>query len=183
MYKIINNKHIRFYLAVIIISLTLNWLVQLSYYILMTSRNPLAFQGQKTLLEYLTGVIGDGVIAPIINVLVFIFFTTIHLKPQKKTIIKMFILALITDILVHFFQGAFSLTNWSMPKPFEWNFAGYWHMISLPIQMTYLYYFFYIVVKKWREVKKKTILKYPVFAVLGLMLLFLVLFIFDNGLI
>lgn len=177
------KKRLVWIILIIIASLILDWLMQLSFYFYTINQNPLAFQGQKTLLEYLTGVIGDGVIAPIINVLVFVFFTTIHLKPQKKTIVKMFILALITDILVHFFQGAFSLTNWSMPKPFAWNFAGYWHMISLPIQMTYLYYFFYTMVVKWKEVKKNVVLKRSITAVFGLMLLFVVLFFFDNGLI
>lgn len=181
MYKIINNKHIRFYLAVIIISLTLNWLVQLFYYILMTSRNPQAFLGQKTLLEYWTGVLGDGVIAPIINVFVFFFFTTLHLKPQKKIVIKMFALALLTDILVHFLQGKLGLVNWSMPKPFAWNFAGYWHMISLPIQMTYLYLFFYSVIASKDRIKHNVFLIKLVLGVLGLMLLFVVLFLFDNG--
>lgn len=174
------KKTLYWALVILILSLTLNWFVQLSYYIYKINLQPLAFQGQKTLLEYLTGIIGDGLIAPIINVVVFVFFTTIHLKPQKRTVIKMFALALITDILVHFFQGALSLTNWSMPKPFVWNFAGYWHMVSLPTQMTYLYYFFYTVVKNWREVKNKVALKKPILAVFGLMLLFVVLFFIDN---
>lgn len=180
MKKYLKPKFLILYGAVFIISLILNWLMQLSYYTLTISQNPHAFLGQRTLLQYYTGVYGDGVIAPLINILAIYFFLFINFKPKKNVVLKMFGLALLTDIFDHLFWGLLKLTNWSMPKPFVWDFSGYWHMVSLPIQMTYLYVYFYAVIVNWEKAQKERSLKISVGIVFGLMLLFLVLFLIDN---
>lgn len=126
------------YLAIYAISLFLNWLVQLGYYLFTTHKDPRAFAGQKTLLEYYTGFIGDGIIVPLINILIFIFIVNSGFEVSFSTILVALAAGLGLDVLTHYFQGKAELTNWSMPEPFSWNFAGKWHMISFPIQISYL---------------------------------------------
>lgn len=126
------------YLLIYLSSLSLNWLVQLGYYLYCKQKNPRAFAGQKTLLNYYTGFIGDGIVVPLINTLIYTFILNSSFRPSLLTILSAIAIGLGLDILAHYIQGRFKMVNWSMPKPFDWNFAGRWHMISLPIQMGYI---------------------------------------------
>ncbi len=123
----------------------MNWGIQLSYYLWRKHQDKHAFAGQKTLLNYYTGYLGDGIIVPLINTLIFYVIYKIGTNINWTLILSMFSCGLVLDVLAHYFQGKFKLTNWSMPKPFSWNFAGYWHMVSFPIQMGYIMFFFWIV--------------------------------------
>lgn len=123
---------------IFIFSLTLSWLVQLGYYLYCKQKDPKAFTGQKTLLDYYTGYIGDGIIVPLINTLIYILILNSSFRPSFLTILSAIAIGLGLDILAHYVQGRFKLVNWSMPRPFNWNFAGKWHMISFPIQMGYM---------------------------------------------
>lgn len=134
--------------GIIVLSLVNNWLVQLIYY-LRTKKDHL---GQRTLLNYYTGVIGDGVIAPIINVLVYFVMAAVQFTPSASQLILAIIGAILIDISIHFLQGKLGLVNWSMRVPYKWNFAGKWHMISLPIQVTYLLLFSFVLWSNTREV-------------------------------
>ena len=125
-------------LVIIALSLILNWLVQLAYYLYKVGKNPKAFGSHRTLLDYYTGYIGDGIILPIINVLIFFLLRSLNF-PLDNLIIGISVgMGIAANVLVHYFQGKKELTNWSMPKPFDWNFAGKWHMISFPIQASYI---------------------------------------------
>ncbi|MCL5675844.1 MAG: hypothetical protein M1120_01825 [Patescibacteria group bacterium] len=178
--KKVNFKLLSLNAAVFIISLFLNWLVQLFYYLVTVSYNPGAFLGKRILLDYTTGVIGDGLIVPVINVFILNFLILSRVKLNKLVTIAVLVLSLLTDFLAHFFQGLLNLTNWSMPRPFQWNFAGYWHMVSLFLQMTYLYLFFYAVTVSHVRIRKDIKLQACVVGVFSLMLLFLILFLKDN---
>jgi hypothetical protein len=43
--------------------------------------------------------------------------------------------------LFHAYQGAQSLTNWTMPRPWRWNAFGYYHAFYMAAQFTALAYF------------------------------------------
>lgn len=168
------------YLVIIIVSLINNWGVQLAYYFYRKRKDPKAFRGQKTLLHYYTGYIGDGIIAPLINILIYYFMVNIRYKPTVYELIWVFVLAVLLDILTHFYQGKMKMTNWSMPRPFQWNFAGYWHMVSFPIQISYLLLFFWILVRNSERVVANQSMLAATAGVFGLMAAFLVLYHFDN---
>lgn len=91
-----------------------------------------------------------------------------------------FFLALILDIAAHYVQGRLKLVNWSMPKPFKWNFAGYWHMISFPFQIGYILLFFNILIMNIDIVMSEVVIRYALYSVLGLMIVFILLYCRDN---
>lgn len=168
------------YLVIIVVSLILNWGVQLSYYLWRIRKNPKAFAGQKTLLHYYTGYIGDGIIAPLINILIFYVIVNIGYFPTGNELLISFLLALLFDFLAHFAQAKWSMTNWSMPKPFQWNFAGHWHMVSFPIQISYLLLFLWLLVHNGDRIVRHWPILAATAGIFALMAVFVVLYHFDN---
>lgn len=176
-------------ILIVILSLIMNWFVQLSYYLWRKHKDRLAFAGQKTLLNYYTGVIGDGVIVPVINVLIYyIIYNLSQIRGTGETgviggnngLFYAFMAGLTLDFLAHYFQGKLKLTNWSMPKPFHWNFAGYWHMVSFPFQMGYLVLFFWLIGTNWSNLLSGSGTVLATIGVWCLMALFVVLYCLDN---
>lgn len=182
----------KFWLAtamVVLVSLTMNWFIQLGYYFWRKHQNPKAFAGQRTLLNYYTGFLGDGVVVPLINVLIFYIIVSMGQREGIgmigaiggiKGVSLAFTVGLMVDILAHYLQGKLKLTNWSMPRPFHWNFAGYWHMISFSIQLGYLALFFWIIWTKWVMISSDSGLALAAIEILSLMVVFILLYAKDN---
>ncbi len=180
------------YLFILIATFILDFGVQLGYYLWRTRKDPKAFAGQKTLLHYYTGWFGDGVIAPLINVLIFYVIVRLGGKEgkegieelgemiKKEPMAALFGLALVLDVATHYIQGKTKMVNWSMPRPFHWNFAGYWHMISFPIQISYLLLFLWLIIHNGRRIMESQPLVAASLGIFGLMAVFLVLYHFDN---
>lgn len=161
------------YFLIIILSLINNWGVQLAYYYYRVRKDKYAFRGQKTLLQYYTGYIGDGLIAPVINILIYYSIVNTGYSLVLSDLVWCYVGGLTLDIVVHYIQGRYALTNWSMPYPFRWNFAGFWHMISFPIQIGYLLLFGKVFATYGAEA-------WCLISIAGLMILFVVLYCIDN---
>ncbi|MCL4359960.1 hypothetical protein M1555_01740 [Patescibacteria group bacterium] len=176
-------------LVIIFLSLFMNWFVQLGYYIYRKQRDTDAFKGEKTLLQYYTGFIGDGIIVPVINVLVYYIIVSISQRTGQDMFAVIggfagltlaFGVGLGIDVMAHYAQGKLGLTNWSMPRPFHWNFPGWWHMISFPVQMAYLFLFFRVVFTRPRSVFAAPGPAAATLGILTLMISFVVLYKADE---
>lgn len=177
----IYNTYMNWQSIVIIVLLSLinNWLVQLSYYLYVVRKNPVAFVGHRTLLDYWTGVVGDGVIAPLINIFIYFVIVNTGIEITASVIIWSYVIALWFDILTHYFQARQSMTNWSMPKPYQWNGAGKWHMVSFSIQVAYLIIYIYTLIQYYDAILRSPILLVSVVAIATLSFLFIFLFWVD----
>ncbi len=164
---------------ILAISLTANWFVQFAYYFYKKRCDPNAFKFERTLLNYYTGYIGDGMILPVLNVLIYLLLVSINFKPGALLVIFSLAIGVLTDIVIHYFQGKKALTNWSMSKPFKWNFAGYWHMVSFPVQIAYISLFFITLVSDFQQIIKNPASILFVLGAFGLMAFFVFLFIID----
>jgi hypothetical protein len=175
------HKHpLPLYLALtIVISLTFNWFVQLFYYMYEININPQAFAGVKTLFDYQTGIIGDVLLLPIINMLILFVFISLPKDVKKLPFLGVAVAGALGDFFMHFMQGHLKLTNWSMPHPFEWNFVTYWHMFSLFFQLGFIFAFFYLMVCYWRDLKKDPWVMDSAAGVISLLLVFIILFMHD----
>lgn len=171
------------YLLIYLVSLFFNWLVQLSYYLSVTRKKPQAFEGYKTLFDYYTGIIGDGIIVPLINILIYIFILNSGYQPSILTIVEALTIGITLDVAFHYAQARLELVNWSMPGRFQWNFAGRWHMISFPIQISYLALFVFALRTHWGLMLSNPALKTATIGISGLCLLFLFLFAIDYELV
>ena len=162
--------------VIVVLSLVNNWLVQLVYYLKTKEKHV----GQRTLLQYYTGYLGDGLIAPVINVLVFYILYSLGFWPGWNLFILALVGAIVLDIVVHCLQGKLKLVNWSMTEPYCWNFAGKWHMISLPIQMTYLFVFTEALWLKTKDIFLNFGMTVAADTIFVLMALFVLLYLKDN---
>lgn len=139
----------------------------------------MVFQGQKTLLDYQTGIIGDVLILPIVNMLIIFVFISLPKDVKKLPLLGVFGFGALADFFMHYMQGRLRLVNWSMPKPFEWNFVSHWHMISLFFQLSYLFAFFYLAAKYRKDLSHHPWVKDAAAGVFTLLILFIILFMHD----
>lgn len=166
-----------YYVAIILVSLIANWFVQLGYYLYETSRNPLVFHGERTLMDYKTGFIGDLVLIPIMNAVILYIILKSKSNLVRLHLYHVALCGLLADILLHFFQGYLRLTNWSMPRPFQWDFVSYWHMVSFFFQISFVILFVYVTIRRLAIDDKRVLM--ATYVVFGMMGLFVLLFLQD----
>lgn len=108
--------------------------------------SPLVLQ-QRTVLDFKSAIIGDGIILPVVNA-VAAYFLQKQKSEIKKYLPYAFILSILITAYFHIRQGHEGLTNWSMPRPWEWNILGYFHALYMLTVTTLLSLFFLIAFKK-----------------------------------
>ncbi len=162
-----------------LVTLTADWLIQMGYYFYTLSRNPQAFVGVKTLFDYGSGVIGDGVLLPIVSVLIMFVLIAISFKLKLWEWLVIGGIGLVCDFLMHTAQAKLNLTNWSMPQAFQWDFVSYWHMISVFFQLSYIALFFWVFIKFRHQIAKRGVTLLASWSVVFLLLVFVYLFVRD----
>ena len=125
-------------IAVFAASLILDFGIPYSYYLYVTRFKGKSFDPHRAINSYFSGMIGDAVCAPFINTM--LFLTYFDLTVPLKTTIILYCLAIGLFImsLLHLAQAKMEMTNWSMPKPWQWTFPGKYHMFSATIQFSFI---------------------------------------------
>lgn len=149
------------------------------YLLVIKSPLVLNFRGSLT---FISSILGDGIILPIINM-----FAISFLLNNKKLVNKLnlsigLVIGLLITIYFHTVQGIEELVNWSMPTPWHWNFLGLWHAIYMLVVASFLAFYFIAVIsyiEKNRKINRESI-----FVILGIIIFFVLLkfdyaFIFD----
>ena len=173
------RKYYIYYILVFLGSLFTDWIIQFTYYIYKVSLDPGAFRGVKTLFDYNSGIIGDSLLLPSINVLILYLIYSLPVRLKRSLLIKIGFLGVLGDILINYFQGKLNLINWSMPTPFRWSFIGYSHMATFFLQWSYILIFFYILLAHLSQIRKNRQLSEATIAASVLLLIFFVLFLND----
>lgn len=139
---------------------------------LLAVNSPLVLQYRSSLM-YISSILGDGIILPIVNMLAVLgLFKNQELIGRLVIILSLFFGLLIT-LYFHITQAVQGLVNWSMPKPWEWNFLGAWHALYMLV-VTSLICLFYIVLSRtiW---KYKRLSRGFVLVTLGIVLFLILL--------
>jgi len=110
---------------------------------LLAINSPLVLQFRSSLM-FVSSILGDGIILPVVNMLI-----VSSLIKNKKFISRLIVAlslfcGLIITLYFHITQAIQGLVNWTMPKPWEWNFLGGWHALYM-FAVTSLISLFYIV--------------------------------------
>ena len=97
---------------------------------LIQIHDPLVEQFRAS-LSYKSAIFGDGILLPIVN-MVMISFLLKHrgLLTKKVRGFGVFGGALITAYF-HITQALDKVVNWAMPSPWHWNLLGLWHAIYM----------------------------------------------------
>lgn len=143
----------------------------LNFYLLaIKSSLILDFRGSLT---FVSSIIGDGIILPIVNMLAVSFILNNKLLANRLSIVGGLIIGLMITIWFHVVQGLQGLINWSMPSPWQWNFLGLWHAIYMFSVASLLSLYFIITIKYIR--KNRKIPKESIFVILGIITFFILL--------
>jgi hypothetical protein len=106
---------------------------------------------QATVFSYYSGVVGDGLLIPVVNVAGFALLRQLPVSIPWRRWPAYALLGLITATLVYYVQASRDLVNWSMPAPYQWSDVGQFHFFVLATEMTYLYIVLATALNNWRE--------------------------------
>ena len=100
----------------------------------------LSYHGSgRTVFDYHSGVLGDGLILPALNVASLALLRSLaHAIPWRRLPLYV-LLGAATALASFLLQAHWDLTNWSMPAPFLWSPVGQVHFFVLSGEMAFLY--------------------------------------------
>jgi hypothetical protein len=93
------------------------------------------------------GIIMDGFLAGAINLTALNFLLALKPKILMVDIKIALFMGLASMIFAHLWMSARRWKIWVMPQPWHFNSAGYWHMVSMTTQMSFLFYPLVIILK------------------------------------
>jgi hypothetical protein len=115
----------------------------------------LTYRGhQHTVFAYYSGVLGDGLFIPAVNVAAFIVLRQLAPDIQWKRLPLYVLLGLVTAMTAFLVQAGLDLVNWSMPTPFHWSDVGDFHFPVMWAELSYLYLALATAVNNWRDLRR-----------------------------
>lgn len=127
----------------------LNW-----YWILVD--DPFVEQFRST-LNYTSAIIGDGIVLPLVNMLMVAFLLKVRRYLTLKIKFFGFIFGLLITLYFHITQALEGIVNWAMPEPWHWNLLGLWHffyMLAVATLISTFYLVCFKVIKKEKRIPK-----------------------------
>lgn len=124
----------------------------LNFYLLVI-HSKLVLQFRSS-LNYISSILGDGIILPIINMFVASFLLKNREIISKLSISLTLISGFIITLYFNIVQAAEGLVNWSMPTPWHWNFLGVWHalyMFSVASLLSLFYISLFLYTRRHRK--------------------------------
>jgi len=138
---------------------------------LLSINSPLVLQFRSSLM-YISSIFGDGMILPIVNMLIVSSLIKNQEFISRLIVFLSLFFGLIITLYFHITQALHGLVNWSMPKPWEWNFLGAWHTLYMLIVTSLISLFYIVLILNFK--KQKKLHREAVLITLGI-ILFLVL--------
>lgn len=118
----------------------------------------LTYRGhQATVFSYYSGVVGDGLLIPTVNVAGFVLLRQLPVGIPWKRWPAYALLGIATAAVVYLVQASFDLVNWSMPTPYQWSDVGQFHFFVLSAEMSYLYIVLATALINWRALMADSI--------------------------
>ena len=146
--------------------------------VMILTKDPI-IKKHKATLSFVSAWIGDGVLLPIINVLMMMAFRRWHVQVGRRN--GAVALAGGMGIMSAFqiAQGLQGMTNYTMPKPWRWTWLGYYHMLYMGSQFTYMLFYFIALYHAWQKGQVTAAQKRDLAAIAGMIALFAGLLQYD----
>lgn len=149
----------------------------LNLYLLATN-SPLVLQFRSTLF-YISSILGDGVILPIVNMFAASFIVKNKILIERQHFPLALFLGFLVTLYFHIVQGLLGLVNWSMPKPWQWNSLGVWHAFYMFGVSSLLFLYFLVLIRRLKKEsigrRVTAITKETFFIIVGLVIFFVLL--------
>jgi hypothetical protein len=109
---------------------------------------------QPTVFAYYSGVLGDGLLIPAVNVAAFVLLRQMSSLIPWKRLPLYVLLGLITAMSAFLMQGKLDWVNWSMPIPFHWSEVGQFHFLVMWAEISYLYIVLATAINHWSALRQ-----------------------------
>jgi len=115
----------------------------------------LSYKGhQHTVFSYYSGILGDGLLIPAVNVAGFVLLRQLARGVPWKRLPLYVLLGLATTLTAFLVQANLDLVNWSMPLPFRWSGVGEFHFLVMWAEFAYLYLVLSTAVNNWSQLRR-----------------------------
>ena len=122
---------------------------------MILTRNPL-IKEHKATLEFRSAVIGDGVILPVVSVLMMRGLRAWGSRLGRRSVVSSLLAGLLFTSAVHVGQVQNKMVNWTMPEPGKWNALGIYHMGYMASQFAFTVFYWQEAYRAWRAGKLTT---------------------------
>lgn len=109
----------------------------------------------------------DGIAAGMINFVAAKSLLELKTPIRTNDIVISLVIGFLIMIGAHVWMTVSKREVWIMPKPGKWNEAGYWHMVSMTLQMAFLAY---PVILWWKDISVILGKNYLLAGLFGIML-------------
>ena len=134
-----------------IVPATVSWVLLFGYQWAFS----LSYKGhQHTVFAYHSGVLGDGILIPAVNVAGFIVLRYLAAAIQWRRLPLYALLGLVTAATAFLVQASLGLVNWSMPLPYHWSDVGQFHFFVMWAEVAYHYRVVATAVNNWSGLRR-----------------------------
>ena len=134
----------------------------------------------RTTLSYTSALIGDALLIPLVNVFIVGQLATWRRRPHGAEIAGALLGGALMTAIVHLYQAANALLNWTMTQPYRWSGIGYEHAAFMWAEISLVLFFWGQVALVAKE-RPRAILSHRVLLVILCGLAFLRLVFGDYG--
>lgn len=127
----------------------------------------------RAALTYKSAIFGDGILLPVVNMIITAFFFKKAKLITRKTVNLGLFLGFLVTAYFHIAQAVGNVINWAMPAPWQWNILGLWHAIYMFSVASFICLFYIIALKVMQ--KEKYAPKELVIVTLGIVIFFALL--------
>lgn len=118
----------------------------------------LSYRGHlHTVFAYYSGVLGDGILIPAVNVSGFLLLRQMAPGIPWIRVPIYLLLGLATATAAFLVQAKFDLVNWSMPLAFHWSDIGQFHFFVMAAEVAYLYLVLATAINNWSQLRRDSI--------------------------
>lgn len=103
------------------------------------------------------GVIMDGFLAGAINLIALNLIFEMKEDLLASDVLIVLAAGFLSMVAAHSVMSMKKWEVWIMPKPWQWNEGGYWHMFSMTVQMAFVYYPLWLILKNLSFLEEKAI--------------------------
>jgi hypothetical protein len=117
-----------------------------------------AYRGhQPTVFNYYSGVFGDGLLLPVVNVAGFVMLRELSAQIPWRRLPLYLLLGLATAFGSFLMQAFLDWINWSMPSPYSWSDVGQFHFFVMAGEISYLYLVLATAINNWKQLTANSI--------------------------
>ena len=129
---------LEFLVAVFCITFFLSFGVQAIFYLWYLKHNQDFLKKYQHVFQYTSGIIGDGILVPLINVFAVMTLFSVEVEVSIYAILFVISCGVLTTFIFHYGQQYFRLTNWTMPSVGKWNTLGTYHSFFMLGESSFL---------------------------------------------